>query len=347
MKWYQIKTRTIKAADEKSKDKVVADVDLLDEIGYWGITGKDFLTELRSKAKDADEINLSINSPGGSVFDGLAMFNGLTSLNKPINVKVLGIAASAASLVAMAGTHISMPENTFMMIHNPWGVAVGNADEMRDTADILDKIGNSLLATYVKRTGAKEEDVRAWLATDTYMTAKEAKERGFADEVTEPVSAKASFDTEQLPQALREAFLKAQIKPEPNVDLSVVATIEKKATDAGFPEFAAAWALDPEIADANDPVKAVEARIEAAREVKALCALVKKPDVANAFISQKTPIKTVRAKLQDAAASADERLDIDAHLKITKPVAQQQQPQAATPDLALSIWQRRNEQFAK
>lgn len=348
MKWYNIKAKTVKNAETKA-DEIVAQVDLLDEIGFWGITAKDFIDELRAKAGNATRIEMSINSPGGSVYDGVAIFNSLQNLKKPIHVTILGIAASAASYVAMAGTTITMPENTFMMIHNSWGVSMGGADEMREMAELLDKIDASMLATYVKRTGAKEEDVKAWLSKDTYMTAAEAKERGFADEVIPAVAAKAAFDPEQLPTTVKTAFAAAQIKPpEPAVNLGLVSQIEAKATEAGLSEFAASWALDTEIADAADPMKALDARIVSAKETKALCALVKKPDVANAFIAQKVPVADVRKKLLDSAASADEKLDIDAHLKITPAGKTTPEPKpAAKADLGTSIWAAREQQFAK
>lgn len=321
-KWYQIQMRAVAAKADKPAE-IVAEVDLLDEIGFWGVTAKDFLDELKVKAVGATSMKMSINSPGGSVFDGLAIYHGIKALGIPVNVKVLGIAASAASLIAMAGTTISMPENTFMMIHNPWGVVVGNADEMRNTADDLDKIGGSLFNVYSVRTKLPDEELKAMLGKDTYMTAAEAKEKGFADEVLPEVSAKASFEMDQLPKTVRAAFTAAQkAPPEPvkNVPLNLVASIEAAATEGGFPEFAASWALDDEIVSAADPMVALGERIAAAKETKALCALCKAPaEVVSAFIAQKTPMADVRKKLIDSKASADESYDIDTALKITKP----------------------------
>ena len=124
---------------------------IFDDIGAYGVSAKLFLDDLRAvKAKSVD---LEINSPGGDVFAGLAIYNGLRNSGKTINVKVLGLAASAASLVAMAGDTIEMPENAFLMIHNPWSFAAGDANDMRATADVLDKIGASLVTTYANRTG--------------------------------------------------------------------------------------------------------------------------------------------------------------------------------------------------
>ena len=138
---------------------------VFDDIGAYGVSAKSFLDDLKSIKAEA--VNVEINSPGGDVFAGLAIYNGLRASGKKINVKVMGIAASAASLVAMAGDEIEMPENAMMMIHNPWTFAVGDADELRATADVLDKIGTSLVTTYAKRTGKDEDEIKSMLDTET------------------------------------------------------------------------------------------------------------------------------------------------------------------------------------
>ena len=119
-----------------------AEISIFDEIGMWGVTAKQFISDLKALG-DVKDITLSLNSPGGSVFDGLAIYNALRSSGANVTVKVMGIAASIASVIAMAGKKIVMPENTFMMVHNPWSFAIGNANDMREMADVLDKLGDS------------------------------------------------------------------------------------------------------------------------------------------------------------------------------------------------------------
>ena len=153
--WYSIQAK----ADQS------ADISIFDEIGFFGVNAKQFIGDL--KAIDAKTIKLAINSPGGSVFDALAMYNALRQHPANVEVTVLGVAASAASLVAMAGDTIVMPENAFMMIHNPLNFAYGNADELREMADVLDKIGASLVATYANRTGLPEDEIKALITTIT------------------------------------------------------------------------------------------------------------------------------------------------------------------------------------
>ena len=150
--WYSIQAK----ADQKT-----ADISIYDEIGYWGVTAKQFIGDL--KALDATTIKLAINSPGGAVFDALAIYNALRQHPAAVEVTIMGVAASAASVIAMAGDTIVMPENAFMMIHNPLNLAYGNADDLREMADVLDKIGASLIGIYAKRTGMPEDEIKALL----------------------------------------------------------------------------------------------------------------------------------------------------------------------------------------
>ena len=281
---------------------------IYDEIGFWGVQAKDFISDLAKVSSKV--LNVEINSPGGDVFAGLAIYNALKGSGKEIVVKVMGVAASAASLIAMAGDKIIMPKNTFMMIHNPWSFAAGNADELRDTAATLDKIGASLLATYAARTGMPEDEIKPLLAKDTWMTADEALASGFATEVTENVTAKASFDMARadLPTAVRAVFAAAQNAPPPEPEPMVENTplteqIVAAARLAGLDAHASTFALScTTLAEA-------QARMSAAREIVALCAVAKRPDEAAPAIRANTPVETVRASLIQSLADADEHTD--------------------------------------
>lgn len=187
------------------------EVSIFDEIGMWGVSAKDFISELKNKAA-GKKVCLSINSPGGSVFDALAIYNALRASGSEVEVKILGVAASAASLIAMAGDKIIMPENTFMMIHNPWAVAAGNAEELRDFADTLDTIGSSLVKTYVARTGMSEQDVKDLLAAETWLTAQDAVDKGFADEIEPALKVAASYYTGNLPENIKAAIVTVTVE---------------------------------------------------------------------------------------------------------------------------------------
>jgi ATP-dependent Clp endopeptidase proteolytic subunit ClpP len=156
---------------------------------------------------ELDEIHLSIHSPGGDVLDGWAIYNSLKNSKAKITARVEGLAASMASVILMAADTVEIPENAYVMIHNPWGLAVGDAEEMRDTADLLDKLGNGLVNAYTSRTGNSEKDVRAWMDAETWMDGKEAVERGFADKLLDGVALSArAFDNRKFkmtPQSLQ------------------------------------------------------------------------------------------------------------------------------------------------
>jgi len=165
-----------------------AEILIYDEIGEsWlgGISAKQFAADIKALPK-VDDITVRINSEGGSVFDGTAIYNTLRNHGSTINVKIDGLAASIASIIAMAGDTIEMAENGFMMIHDPWMVAAGTAEELRSQADVMDKVQEKLVDTYAKRTKGSIEDIAAWMAAETWMTAEEALERGFIDSITEP-----------------------------------------------------------------------------------------------------------------------------------------------------------------
>ncbi len=159
----------------------------IDDFKWWGdeVTPTDIKEELE-KLKDVDSINVYVNSPGGGVFAGVAIYNELKRVNKPITSYIDGIAASIASLIVLAADKVVMPSNAIFMIHNPWSCVCGNASEMRDVADKLDKITDSTLVnTYQAKTGLSKEKIKELLDEETWMSGEEALELGFVDEVLE------------------------------------------------------------------------------------------------------------------------------------------------------------------
>jgi ATP-dependent protease ClpP protease subunit len=185
-------------------DAPAAEISIHDEIGAWGVSAKDFIAQLRSIAA-ATPIHLSLHSPGGEVFDGLAIYHALKARGN-VTVRIEGLAASMASVIAMAGTRIEMPRNAFLMIHNPSGFAMGDAADMRQLADLLDKIKSSLVAAYRDRTKKTDEDIIDMMDAETWLTGEEAVEHGFADATTDEVALSASaFKTARITAALRHA----------------------------------------------------------------------------------------------------------------------------------------------
>jgi len=169
--WYSIKNAT----------SDVAEIYLYDEIGYWGVTAKDFVNALNDVT--AGTIQLRVNSPGGDVFDGIAIYNAIKRHPSKCEVTVDAIAASAASFICMAGDTVAMTRNSELMIHDAWGLCVGNAADMRDTADLLDRFSNNIADIYMQKAGGTVESWRDTMRTEAWYSAQEAVDAGLADKV--------------------------------------------------------------------------------------------------------------------------------------------------------------------
>ncbi len=217
------KAKARKAFRMAAKDGV-GEILIFDEIGGGfftdGVTAKGFADDLKALGK-IRTLNIFINSPGGSVFEGVAIFNQLKRHPARKNVFIDGMAASIASVIAMAGDEISVAANGFIMIHEAWAVAVGNAAELRKTAGQLEKITDSILGTYAARTGAPENVIGDMMAEETWMNAEEAVERGFADKITEEVAIAAHFDLGQFRNVSAEAAKLDLAKNPPKITIVV------------------------------------------------------------------------------------------------------------------------------
>ena len=166
---------------------------IYDEIGAYGVSAKGFLTELGA-LPEGTPVDLRLNSPGGSVFDAVAIHNALKRHEGNVTVWIDGIAASAASYVAMAGDEIVMPENAFLMIHDPSGLVTGTAGDMRAMAEALEKVKGALVQGYAAKSGRTPEEVSALMSAETWLDAADALAQGFADRLIEPVRIAARFD---------------------------------------------------------------------------------------------------------------------------------------------------------
>jgi ATP-dependent Clp protease, protease subunit len=170
-----------------------AEIVIYDEIGAFGIPAKAFLDELKELGPVAD-LTVRINSPGGSVFDGIAIYNALKRHDARITVWVDGIAASIASVIAMAGDEVVMPENAMLMIHDPSALVIGTAADMRGMADALDKMKAGMVAAYRDKSGRDDAEIEALMQAEAWLSAEEAVDLGLADRVEQPVRMAAHFD---------------------------------------------------------------------------------------------------------------------------------------------------------
>lgn len=260
--WYSIEAK----ADGKS-----AKINIYEQIGksFWsndGIGAKEFVKDL--DALDVDEIQLHINSPGGNAFEGNTIYNALKQHKAKVIVTVDGIAASIASVIVMAGDHVRMPENAMMMIHDPLGFVLGNASVMRKQADALDKIKQSIVAAYMTRSTEERSKIEDMMARETWLSAQEAVDIGFADEMMAGDKAQ-NFAFEMLSQfhnvptqvlaMLGSKDNSSHEKEEPKMEITLE-TIKKD-----YPNIANALIEEGRIEGRNEGAQAERDRIKAVR----------------------------------------------------------------------------------
>ena len=162
-------------------DNVITMFEVIGE-DWWtggGVTAKKVAAQLRAIGDRPVEVQ--INSPGGDMFEGLAIYNVLREHSQQITIKVMGMAASAASIIAMAGDTVEIGAASFLMIHKCWVVAQGNEDDMREVADFLAPFDRAMSEVYAQRSGKTAADCLSWMKAETYMSGADAIERGFAD----------------------------------------------------------------------------------------------------------------------------------------------------------------------
>ncbi|MBP1849686.1 head maturation protease, ClpP-related [Rhizobium halophytocola] len=176
---------TTPMAADSSGDNVITIFDVIGE-DYWsggGFTAKRASAALRSIGER--DVRVQVNSPGGDMFEGIAIYNMLRAHKGKVTIEVMGWAASAASIIAMAGDEIVMGLGSFMMVHNAWGMVVGNRHDMREAASMFDGFDSAIADIYEARTGAKRNDIESLMDAETFMGAGDAVKSKFADRVDE------------------------------------------------------------------------------------------------------------------------------------------------------------------
>ena len=184
-KWYEI-----------NNSAEVTDVYLFNDIGTFGVSAQSFVEEI--KEYEGKELAIHINSLGGEVFEGMAIYSIIKRRKAKTTVYIEGIAASIASVIALAADEVIMSENSLLMIHNAWGGGSGDAKEMRKQADVLDKISNEIAEIYVKKTKRPYDEIVEMMAEETWLTAEEAVALGFVDSISEPIKVAAKYDVSRF-----------------------------------------------------------------------------------------------------------------------------------------------------
>lgn len=185
------------ATDAEGAKSSEAEISIYDNIGGWGVTANDFIDELKALG-DVETINLRIASGGGSIVEGNTIYNALKRHSAKVITHVDSLAASMASVIAMAGDEVHMAENALLMIHNPWTMSMGGAEQLRKDADLLDKMEANIRTSYA-RSNLSADELDAAMDAETYYTASEALEAGFIDAIDGANLAAASIgDMETL-----------------------------------------------------------------------------------------------------------------------------------------------------
>lgn len=203
--WYRITNATAAAP---------ARVDIFDEIGWFGVTAADFVRDLSGVSGDLD---VHVNCPGGDVFDGIAIYNALLNHKGTVSVYVDGLAASAASFIAMAAAPgcLAIAKTASMMIHEAFGLAIGNAADMRQMADMLDQQSGNIAGIYADRSGKPVSEWRDAMRAETWYVGQEAVDAGLADRVNGTAAAGNTWDLSVFARRPGEPPAPAQDAHEP------------------------------------------------------------------------------------------------------------------------------------
>lgn len=310
--WYRIEAK----AGEDGKPSSV-EVLIYDEIGLWGISAARFVEDLKAVDDGAVPVTVAINSPGGDVFDGFAIHNALVRLGDRCTVRIDGLAASAASVIACGGHQVVMASNAMMMIHNPWTFAYGTAEDLRKTAEMMDKARDGILAAYRRKAPAIEDaELLRMLNEETWLTADEAVALGLADVVGESVEMKACRGATGVlarfkhpPQALLATEdddagtgSKETEPPPPNPEppasptaADLAARITQACIKAGLPELSEVLIMSTKLADQAT----VDAEIKRVEGIRSLCVTAKLPELAVDYVKAGLSAESVRARLFD------------------------------------------------
>lgn len=303
-------------------DSDPAEILIYDYIGSYGVTAANFDRDLKTMGvPKSGQAVLRINSPGGETPTAASIYNmlerWLAKNSVELTVVIDGIAASAASWIAMLGDEVIMPENTLMMIHDPSGFAMGTSRDMRSLATVLDKIKQGMVAAYMKKSGQSREDIEAIMEAETWYDAQEAVDAGFADRVDNPIEIAAALtefdsylqhyknppDVPVVARAREGAHQETPMVTKPN---ETAAEMEARLRAEITASLATAVTVAAPAAAVAETPAAMEARIRGEvasvnADIVALCKIAGKPEAAAGYIAQGKTVAQVRDELANAA----------------------------------------------
>ncbi|VWB45846.1 peptidase S14 [Burkholderia pseudomultivorans] len=343
-RWWDIRAQVNAAGGTE------VEVRLYGDIGFWGTDAEMFAAKLDEVGSTATSIVVAINSMGGDVFDAFAIYNSLRRHAGKVTGRVDGVAASAASLVLMACDTIVMPSNTMLMIHNPHTFAIGEADHLRKRADLLDSTRSNMVVAYVDRSGRTEEEVQEIMDAETWMTAAQAKEQGFCDEIADPIRIEAYAGAERLAAHFSEVpvAIRALLEddddmtpaPEPGrvptptsataSEVSVLAShVYSACRDAKIEHCVEGIVLSTGLRDRAT----VDAAIRSAQDIAGICLAAGLTELTAGFVADGLTPDQVRARLFERVTASQKPINHRA-----APVASQDVPVVANAPRAASIY---------
>ncbi|MCA7928703.1 Clp protease ClpP [Burkholderia cepacia] len=342
-RWWDIRAQANAAGGSDVEIRIYGD------IGFWGTDADLFAAKLDEVAATATSIVVAINSMGGDVFDAFAIYNAVRRYAGKVKGRVDGVAASAASLILMACDTIEMPSNARLMIHNPHTVAAGEAGDLRKLADLLESMSDSMLAAYVERSGRTEEEVRAIMDAETWLTAAQAKEQGFCDAIVDPIRIAAYAGAARL--AARYAAVPAEIvavlegdgevppvnppadpssQPPAAPDVTALAAhVYATCRDARIEHCAEGIVLATGLRDRAT----VDAAIRSAQDIAGICLAASLTELTAGFVADGLTADQVRARLFERVTALQKPINHRA-----APVASQDAPVVANAPRAASIY---------
>ncbi|MFP7572292.1 head maturation protease, ClpP-related [Marivita sp. S2033] len=198
------------SAATASGNSTITMLDIIGEDGMGGgVSAKRIAAALRTIGNR--DVTVQINSPGGDMFEGIAIYNLLRAHPAAVSIEVLGIAASAASIIAMAGDNIRMARSSFLMLHNAWGVVIGNRHDMAEAATLFERFDGALADIYAARSGMARSEVATLLDAETFLTAQEAVAAGMADTIASETDAASDVSAQVRPDILAKRRIDAAL----------------------------------------------------------------------------------------------------------------------------------------
>lgn len=330
--WYRINNASTEDANQP------LEIEIYGEIGDWGKSAEQFLAELKNADDGQRPIVIAINSDGGEIGDSFAIHNALQRLGDRVTARIDGFALSSAGIVAMGAHRVQAHENAMLMMHNPWTWAQGDSDEFRKVADIMDKVLEGIVACFKHRKlNVDDAELRRMINAETWLTASEAKNMGFVDEVLTGIGSVSNTTSLRILNRYRNmpAAVKAQMEqqtdPSQVPETDPAAETDPPTEPEGAPDMVALAALaTAECAKAgiaNHAVHiikasvlkdeaAVRAAINRAKDIKDLCIVAKQPDMAAALIEGGVSADEARAKLFDKLVANSSQVEISNHPQV-------------------------------